>query len=226
MVEFNSQPQTQVPMFLDTAKLWVKAGDGGRGSASFRREKFVPRGGPDGGDGGRGGSVVVVASPEKNTLLDFQYRQHFKADAGGAGAGKRAHGKAGSDLEIPVPPGTIVRTVEGELLADLDASGKRVVVARGGRGGLGNSHFATPTHPAPRIAQKGEPGEERWLTFELRLIADVGIIGMPNAGKSTFLAATTRASPRSRRIPSPPSRQTSASPRSTSERSPWRTFPG
>ena len=183
-------------MFLDEATIDVKAGDGGRGSASFRREKYVPRGGPDGGDGGRGGSVYLVADPEKNTLLDFRYRRHFKAENGGNGASKRCHGKAGEDLEIRVPPGTIVRSAEGEEIADLDAPGKRVLVATGGRGGLGNVHFATPTFQAPRIAQKGEPGEERLLTLELRLIADVGIIGYPNAGKSTFLAAVTRASPK------------------------------
>jgi GTPase len=183
-------------MFLDEATFWVKAGDGGRGSTSMRREKFVPRGGPDGGDGGRGGSVYLVANPEKNTLIDFRYRQHFRAEAGGNGGGQRSHGKTGRDLEIPVPPGTIVRTVEGDLLADLVEPGKRVLVARGGRGGLGNVHFATPTHRTPRVAQKGEPGEESSLTLELRLIADVGIIGVPNAGKSTFLAATTRATPK------------------------------
>ncbi len=183
-------------MFLDEAKIQVKAGDGGRGSASFRREKFVPRGGPDGGDGGRGGSVYFVADPEKSTLLDFHYRRLFKAESGGNGGGKRCHGKAGDDLEIPVPPGTLVKTPEGEVLADLDAPGKRVLVATGGRGGLGNVHFATSTNQAPRIAQKGEPGEERGIQLELQLIADVGIVGYPNAGKSTFLAATTRASPK------------------------------
>src|SRR5579859_3995473 len=146
-------------MFLDEATFWVKAGDGGRGSTSMRREKFVPRGGPDGGDGGRGGSVYLVATPEKNTLIDFRYRQHFRAEAGGNGGGQRSHGKTGRDLEIPVPPGTIVRTIEGDLLADLVEPGKRVLVARGGRGGLGNVHFATPTHRTPRVAQKGEPGE-------------------------------------------------------------------
>jgi GTP-binding protein len=183
-------------MFLDEAKLLITAGDGGRGSASMRREKFVPRGGPDGGDGGRGGSVYFVADPEKSTLIDFRYRRQFRAESGGSGGAQKSHGKAGEDLAIPVPPGTIVRSVEGELLADLDEPAKRVLVARGGRGGLGNVHFATPTHRAPRIAQKGEPGEERWVTLELRLIADVGIIGVPNAGKSTFLAATTRAAPK------------------------------
>ncbi len=181
---------------MDEAKIWVKAGDGGNGSASFRREKYVPRGGPDGGDGGRGGSVKLVADPEKTTLLDFRYRRHFRAEPGGNGSGGKRHGKAGEDLNIPVPPGTIVRTLEGELIADLDAPGKSVLVALGGRGGLGNVHFATPTNRTPRIAQKGEPGQERWLKLEVRLIADVGIIGYPNAGKSTFLGATTRATPK------------------------------
>ncbi len=187
---------TETNVFLDEARIWVKAGDGGNGSASFRREKFVPRGGPDGGDGGRGGSVIVVASAEKTTLLDFRYRRHFRARPGGNGAGGKRHGKAGEDLLIPVPPGTIVTTLEGEVLADLDSPGKQVTVALGGRGGLGNVHFATPTNRAPRIAQKGEPGEERWLKLELRIIADVGIIGYPNAGKSTFLGAVTRANPK------------------------------
>lgn len=183
-------------MFLDEASVWVKAGDGGNGSASFRREKYVPRGGPDGGDGGRGGSVIFYADPEKTTLLDFRYRRHFKAESGGNGSGGQRHGKAGADLRIPVPPGTIVRTPEGEVIADLDSPGKQVTVALGGRGGLGNVHFATPSNRAPRIAQKGEPGQERWLTLELRLIADVGIVGYPNAGKSTFLGAVTRANPK------------------------------
>jgi len=183
-------------MFLDEAKILVKAGDGGRGASSFRKEKFVPRGGPDGGDGGRGASVYLVADPEKTTLLDFRYQRHFRAEAGGNGSGQQSQGRSGKDLEIHVPPGTIVRTAEGEPIADLDVSGKRVLVAQGGRGGLGNVHFATSTNQAPRIAQKGEPGEEHWIALELRLVADVGIIGYPNAGKSTFLAATTRAAPK------------------------------
>ena len=183
-------------MFLDEAKILVKAGDGGRGASSFRKEKFVPRGGPDGGDGGRGASVYLIADPEKTTLLDFRYLRHFRGDSGGNGSGQRSHGRNGEDLEIHVPPGTIVRTEAGEVIADLDVSGKKIVVALAGRGGLGNTHFATSTNQAPRIAQKGEPGEERWLTLELRLVADVGIIGYPNAGKSTFLAATTRAAPK------------------------------
>lgn len=182
-------------MFLDEVRIHVKAGDGGNGAVSFRREKFVPFGGPDGGDGGRGGSVYLVADPNVNSLAEFRFRRHFKAGRGGNGRGQNKHGAKGEDVFIKVPPGTVVRS-EGELLADLAQPWQEVMVARGGRGGLGNSHFATPTRQAPRIAQKGEPGEERWLDLELKLIADVGIIGYPNVGKSTFLAAVTRASPK------------------------------
>jgi GTP-binding protein len=184
-------------MFLDRVKIWVRAGDGGAGAATFRREAHVPRGGPDGGDGGRGGSVYVVVDPGQTTLRDFQYRHHFKATPGGRGERARRHGKAGDDLELAVPPGTAVfDDAGGELLADLVATGQRAMVARGGRGGLGNTHFKTATHQAPRHAQKGEPGEERWLRLELRLIADVGLVGLPNAGKSTLLAALTAAQPK------------------------------
>lgn len=182
-------------MFLDEAKIHVRAGDGGNGAVSFRREKYVPLGGPDGGDGGRGGSVYLVADPSVNSLSDFRYRRHFKAGRGGHGRGQNKHGAKGEDLIIRVPPGTLVRS-DGELVADLTEPGQQVMVARGGRGGLGNSHFATATRQAPRMAQKGEPGEERWLDLELKLISDVGIIGYPNVGKSTFLAAVTRATPR------------------------------
>src|ERR1035437_9515201 len=140
-------------MFLDEAKIWVKAGDGGRGASSFRKEKFVPRGGPDGGDGGRGAAGYLIADPEKTTLLDFRYLRHFRGEAGGNGSGQRSHGRSGDDLEIHVPPGTIVRTAEGEVIADLDVTGKRVIVALAGRGGLGNTHYATSTNQAPRIAQ-------------------------------------------------------------------------
>ena len=190
-------------MPYDQIKIYVKAGDGGNGVVSFRREKFVPRGGPDGGDGGRGGSVYLEADPGLNTLLALGRRRHFKAERGGNGGGNNRHGAAGEDLVIPVPPGTVVlevgehgRAEEGVPLADLVQPGQRVLVARAGRGGLGNSHFATATNQVPRIAQKGEPGEERWLVLDLRLIADVGIIGYPNAGKSTFLAAVTAAHPK------------------------------
>lgn len=185
----------EVPVFVDEARIFVRAGDGGNGAISFRREKYVPRGGPDGGDGGRGGSVYVVADPTVSTLSDFRHRRHFRAKPGGNGRGQNRHGAKGEDLVIRVPPGTIVRS-DGRVLADLTEPGQEVMVARGGRGGLGNSHFATPTRQAPRIAQRGEPGEERWLDLELKLIADVGIIGYPNVGKSTFLAAVTRATPK------------------------------
>ncbi len=184
-------------MFLDRVKIWVKAGAGGDGAATFRREAHVPRGGPDGGDGGRGGSVVLRVDPGQTTLRDFRHAHHFRAGDGGRGEGARRHGKAGTPREIDVPPGTSVFDDEtGELVADLVAAGQTAVVARGGRGGLGNVHFATSTHRTPRHAQKGEPGVERWLRLELRLIADVGLVGLPNAGKSTLLAALTAATPK------------------------------
>jgi GTP-binding protein len=184
-------------MFLDQVRIWLRAGDGGDGASTFRREAHVPRGGPDGGDGGRGGSIRLTVDPGQTTLRDFRYRHHFRATAGGSGQRARRHGRAGSDLTLEVPPGTAVYDdASGELLADLLATGQAVVVARGGRGGLGNSHFATPTHQAPRHAEKGESGEERWVRLELRLIADVGLVGLPNAGKSTLLAALTAARPK------------------------------
>ncbi len=184
-------------MFLDRATIWLRAGDGGDGAASFRREAHVPRGGPDGGDGGRGASIYLVVDPGQTTLADYRYHHHFTAGSGGRGAGSRKHGKAGVDLELVVPPGTgAFDRASGELVADLVATGQRVLVARGGRGGLGNVHFATATHRTPLHAQKGEPGEERALILELRLIADVGLVGLPNAGKSTLLAALTAADPK------------------------------
>ena len=184
-------------MFLDRVKIWVRAGAGGDGAATFRREAHVPRGGPDGGDGGRGGSVHLRVDPGQTTLRDFRYRHHFRATPGGRGEGARRHGAAGRDLVLDVPPGTAVfDDATGALVADLVATGQSAIVARGGRGGLGNKHFATPTHQAPRHAQKGEPGDERWLRIELRLIADIGLVGLPNAGKSTLLAALTAAKPR------------------------------
>src|SRR6266571_1966487 len=184
-------------MFYDHSKIYVKAGDGGDGSIHFRREKFVPYGGPDGGDGGRGGSIYIEADARLNTLIDFRYRQHFKATSGAAGARQKKHGAKGEDLVLRVPCGTVIRESEtNELIADLVDDGQRVMVARGGRGGLGNVHFATATHQAPREAQKGEPGEERWLLLELRLIADVGLVGYPNAGKSTLLSVVTAARPK------------------------------
>jgi GTP-binding protein len=184
-------------MFLDRVKIWVLAGAGGDGAATFRREAHVPRGGPDGGDGGRGGSILLRVDAGQTTLRDFRHAHHFRADEGGRGTGSRRHGKAGEDLVLSVPPGTAVfEDPSGELLADLVEASQEVVVARGGRGGLGNTHFKSSTHQAPRHAQKGEPGEERWLRLELRLIADIGLVGLPNAGKSTLLAALTAARPK------------------------------
>jgi GTP-binding protein len=184
-------------MFLDRVDLTVVAGNGGDGAASFRREAHVPRGGPDGGDGGRGGSVYLVVDVGQTLLMDYRTRHHFRAEHGGRGSGSRRHGKAGADLELAVPPGTVVfDATSGDLLADLVHPAQRVMVARGGRGGLGNTHFATSTHQAPQHAQKGEPGEERRVRLELRLIADVGLVGLPNAGKSTLLAALTAAHPK------------------------------
>src|SRR6185503_16727340 len=184
-------------MFLDSVKVWLRAGDGGAGAATFRHEAHVPRGGPDGGDGGRGGSIHLRVDPGETTLRDYRYKHHFKAPAGGRGERARRHGKAGEDLLLNVPPGTAVYDdASGALLADLVATGQTAMVARGGRGGLGNTHFATSTHQAPKHAQKGEPGEERWVRLELRLIADIGLVGLPNAGKSTLLAAVTAARPK------------------------------
>jgi GTP-binding protein len=184
-------------MLYDHTKIYVKAGNGGNGSAHFRREKFIPYGGPDGGDGGRGGSVYIEAASNINTLIDYRDRSHFKAGSGADGMRQKMHGAKGEDIVLRVPCGTIVRDADtNEVIADLTEPGQRVMVARGGRGGLGNTHFATATHQAPREAQKGEPGEERWLLLELRLIADVGLVGYPNAGKSTLLSVVTAARPK------------------------------
>jgi GTP-binding protein len=184
-------------MFYDHTKIYVKAGNGGNGSIHFRREKFTPNGGPDGGDGGRGGSIYMEADFNLNTLIDYRYHQHFKADSGGAGARQKMHGAKGEDIVLRVPRGTIIRDADThELVADLVENGQQVMVARGGRGGLGNVHFATATHQAPKEAQNGEPGEERWLLLELRLIADVGLVGYPNAGKSTLLSVVSAAEPK------------------------------
>lgn len=183
--------------FVDYIRVHIKAGDGGRGCVSFRREKYVPRGGPDGGDGGRGGHVIIRASGQLNTLLDLRYHQIYEAKRGMHGMGKKMHGKDGRDLIISVPVGTVVKDAEtGDLLADLDSDGKEVTAARGGRGGLGNSHFATPTKQAPVHAQPGEEGEAKDLIIELKLLADVGLLGLPNAGKSTFISVVSSARPK------------------------------
>lgn len=183
--------------FFDQVKVHVEAGAGGDGCVSFRREKYVPLGGPNGGNGGRGGDVFLEADPHLNTLISFKGRRHFKAQRGGHGKGKKMQGRKGEDVYLSVPPGTVVRDAEtGELLADLTSPGQRALVAHGGRGGLGNAAFASATNQAPRIAERGDLGESRWLILELKLIADVGIVGCPNAGKSTLLAAVSAARPK------------------------------
>jgi GTPase len=184
-------------MFVDQARIHVIAGKGGAGAISFRREKYVPKGGPDGGDGGRGGSVVLEVNPHVRTLLDCREQPRYRAESGRPGSGNNRTGRDGTDLVVHVPPGTVVKdTVTDEVLADLTTAGERLVAARGGRGGRGNTRFATATHQAPRRADPGEGGEERELMLELRLIADVGLVGLPNAGKSTLLSRITRARPR------------------------------
>ena len=183
-------------MFVDHSRILVAGGAGGAGSASFRREAHVPRGGPDGGDGGRGGSVILVAEAGMTTLADYRRARHFRAEPGGRGGRRRSHGRNGDDLVLRVPAGTIVRTQSGEALGELLEPDERLVVARGGRGGRGNVHFVSPTHRAPRHYEKGDPGEERWIELELKTIADIGMVGAPNAGKSTLLAALTEAAPR------------------------------
>jgi GTP-binding protein len=183
--------------FVDEVKIHVKAGDGGRGCLSFRREKFIPLGGPDGGDGGHGGDVYLRVESNLTTLLDFRYRVHYKAERGSHGMGKNRHGKNGAPLVIQVPPGTLVYDQEtGELLADLTAPDQEVLLLKGGMGGRGNARFATSTNRAPRHVQPGTPGEERWLRMELKLLADVGLVGLPNAGKSTLISAASAARPK------------------------------
>lgn len=183
-------------MFVDQAVITVRAGDGGDGSVAFRRESGVPKGGPAGGDGGDGGDVVLAADPNLDTLLDFRYRDAYRAGNGGHGEGGKRRGKDGEDCRLPVPPGTVVREADsGERLGELLAAGDELVVARGGRGGRGNAAFATPTRQAPREREIGEEGEERRIELELKLIADVGLVGEPNAGKSTLLAAVSAAHP-------------------------------
>jgi GTPase len=184
-------------VFVDEAKIYVKAGDGGKGCVAFRREKYVPRGGPSGGDGGAGGSVILKATPHDNTLLRYRFNREFRAERGRHGEGSNRTGHAGADLLLTVPVGTIVMEEDsGERLADFTAPGQRYVVARGGRGGRGNQHFAKPWHRAPREFEEGQPGEERRLRLELKLLADVGLIGFPNVGKSTLISRISAARPK------------------------------
>ncbi|KGG80188.1 GTPase [Caloranaerobacter azorensis H53214] len=184
-------------MFVDVAKIFVKGGNGGHGAVAFRREKYEPSGGPAGGDGGDGGNVILEVDEGIRTLMDFRYKRHYKAENGENGKSKKQYGKKGKDLILKVPPGTIVKDTEtGIVIADLTKKGERFIVAKGGRGGRGNAKFATSTRQAPRFAEAGEKGEERWITLELKLLADVGLVGFPNVGKSTLLSTLTDAKPK------------------------------
>jgi GTP-binding protein len=183
--------------FIDEAMITVQSGDGGKGCVSFRREKFIPRGGPDGGDGGKGGDIILSTTSRKRTLYHFKYQKHFKAENGSHGQGKQKTGKNGRNLTIELPPGTLVIDADtGHLIKDLVETGETFVILKGGRGGQGNTKFKTSTHRTPRFAQPGEPGETRTLKLELKLLADVGIIGLPNAGKSTLISAISSARPK------------------------------
>jgi GTP-binding protein len=183
--------------FIDEARIQVSAGAGGRGCVSFRREKYVPRGGPDGGDGGKGGDVILVADPQLESLIDFRYKRHYKASSGAHGRGKHQHGKNGADRIIPVPVGTVICDADsGNVIADLSRPDEQIIIARGGEGGRGNARFASSTRQAPRIAEPGTGGEQRWITLELKLLAEVGVVGLPNSGKSTLVADLSGAKPK------------------------------
>lgn len=184
-------------MFIDYVEIEVTAGNGGHGCISFRTEKFVPKGGPDGGDGGKGGDIMGVADPQLTTLLDYRYRRHYKAENGQPGSGALKTGKSGQDTVLRLPVGTIITDPEtGQPIADLDEPGATAVIAKGGKGGYGNAHFKSPVNQAPRVAQEGRPGEQKRISLELKLLADVGLVGQPNAGKSTILAAFSAARPK------------------------------
>lgn len=184
-------------MFVDQVKIYVKGGDGGNGMVAFRREKYVPKGGPAGGDGGKGGDVIFIVDEGLRTLMDFRYQRHFKATKGENGRSKSQHGKNAEDLVVKVPPGTVVKDDDtGEVIADLVRHGERAVIAKGGRGGRGNIRFATSKNPAPEIAENGEPGQERYIVLELKVLADVGLVGFPSVGKSTLLSIVSSARPK------------------------------
>ncbi|PKL87627.1 MAG: GTPase ObgE [Ignavibacteriae bacterium HGW-Ignavibacteriae-2] len=184
-------------MFIDEAKIFIRSGDGGNGAVAFRREKYVPKGGPSGGDGGKGGDVVFIADRNVNTLINFRYKKKFEAENGHAGANSRKDGKDGQTIKIKVPVGTLIRDFDsGEILADLNNDGMEIVFFKGGRGGRGNSKFATSTNQTPRFAEEGKPGKEKMIILELKLLADVGLVGFPNAGKSTFISSVSAAKPK------------------------------